>query len=185
MRRLSVFIQVSLDGYYSDSKSDMSWARKHDAEWNEFVSGNASGDGELLFGRVTYQMMASFWPTPQAMQMLPAVAEGMNRMKKVVFSRTLDKAEWNNTRLLKGDLVEEVRKLKSEPGPGMVILGSGSIISQLADAGLIDDFQVAVNPIVLGSGKSMFATVKNRTNLRLTKTRAFTNGNVLLCYEPA
>jgi dihydrofolate reductase len=185
MRRLSVFENVSLDGFFADAKSDMSWAHKHDAEWNAFASGNASGDGALLFGRVTYQMMAGFWPTPQAAQMLPDVAAGMNRMPKYVASRTLDRVDWQNTTLLAGDLVAAVRELKASPGPDLVILGSGSIVSQLAQAGLIDEFQLVVNPVVLGQGRTLFATVEGRIDLRFTRSRSFTNGNLVAWYEPA
>lgn len=184
MRRLAAFELVSLDGYFADVNGDMSWAHKQDPEWNAFVGGNASGGGALLFGRVTYQMMASFWPTPAAMERAPVVAEGMNSMPKVVFSRTLDRAAWQNTKLVKGDLAAEVRKLKNEPGPDMAILGSGSIVSQLAQAGLIDELQIAVNPIVLGKGKTLFEGVKEKLALKLIKTRAFGNGNVVLYYEP-
>ncbi|MFZ0883637.1 MAG: dihydrofolate reductase family protein, partial [Candidatus Acidiferrales bacterium] len=158
---------------------------KPDSEWNAFVAGNASSDGQLLFGRITYELMASFWPTPQAMQGMPAVAEGMNKMPKIVFSRTLDKVTWSNTKLLKGDLATEVRKMKSEPGPDMVILGSGSIISQLAQERLIDEFQVAIIPVVLGKGRTMFDGVKEKLSLKLTKSLAFGNGNAVLSYEPA
>jgi dihydrofolate reductase len=184
MRKLSVFNHVSLDGYFVDKSGDMSWAHKRDPEWNEFVQGNASGGGELVFGRVTYEMMASYWPTPMAMQNMPAVAEGMNRARKVVFSRTLEKASWVNTKLVKGDIAAEMRKMKSDPGDGMVILGSGSIVSQLAQAGVIDEFQIVMSPIVLGKGRTLFESVEGRLNLKLTRTRAFGNGNVLLCYEP-
>ena len=139
MRKLSVFNNISLDGYFCDANGDMSWAHKggNDAEWNDFVSENAKGGGELLFGRVTYQMMASYWPTPMAMKTMPAVAERMNATPKIVFSRTLNDAAWNNTKLVNGDLAAEVRKLKEQAGPGMAILGSGTIVSQLG-AGRID-----------------------------------------------
>jgi dihydrofolate reductase len=184
MRRIIVFNMVTLDGFFVDSKGDMSWARKNDAEWNAFVSGNASGSGVLLFGRITYELMASYWPTPMAFQNSPTVAKGMNEMPKVVFSRTLEKASWSNTKLVKGDLAAEVRKMKEESGPDMVILGSGSIVSQLAQQNLIDEYQIALNPTVLGKGRTMFEGVKEKLNLKLTKTRAFGNGNVFLCYEP-
>jgi dihydrofolate reductase len=184
MRRLIAFEAVSLDGFFTDAKGDMSWAHKQDPEWNAFAASNASGDGALLFGRVTYEMMASFWPTPAAMETMPAVAEGMNNMPKVVFSRTLEKASWKNTKLVKGDIVAEVRKMKKESGPGMAILGSGTIVSQLAQAGLIDEFQIVVNPIVLGKGRTLFEGVKEKLALKLIKTRAFGNGNVVLYYEP-
>jgi len=186
MRQLVVFNHVTLDGYFVDMNGDMSWAKAdhQDAEWNAFVAGNASGGGVLVFGRITYEMMASFWPTPFAIESMPVVAEGMNSMPKVVFSRTLEKASWNNTTLVKGDLASEVRRMKHEPGPGMVIFGSGTLVSQLAQDGLIDDYQIVVNPIVLGKGRTMFDGIKEKLNLKRTRTRAFGNGNVLLCYEP-
>jgi dihydrofolate reductase len=187
MKKLLVFNSVSLDGYFTDPNGDYSWAQtgSDDAEYNAFVAGNASGEGELLLGRITYELMASFWPTPQAMQMMPAVAEGMNRMRKVVFSRTLDRASWANTTLLKGDLATDVRRLKQEPGAGIAILGSGSIVAQLASAGLIDEYQVVVTPVVLGRGRTMFDGLKEKLSLTLTRSRVFKNGKVVLCYEPA
>ncbi len=186
MRKLVVFNHVSLDGYFVDMNGDMSWAKAdhQDAEWNTFVAGNASGGGVLVFGRVTYQLMAGFWPTPFAIENMPAVAEGMNSMPKVVFSGTLDQASWNNTKLVKGDMVAEIRKMKQEPGEGMAILGSGSIVSQLAQEGLIDEYQIVVNPVALGKGRTMFEGIKEKLALKLTKTRTFGNGNVLLCYGP-
>ena len=185
MRKVHVFDNVSLDGFFTDAKNDMSWAHKRDEEWNEFASANAGGQGELLFGRVTYEMMAAFWPTPQAAQLLPDVAAGMNAMRKIVFSRTLDTVTWQNTTLVKGDLVTEVTRLKQQPGSDLVILGSGRIVSQLTQARLIDEYQIVLNPIVLGSGRTLFETVEGKVPLRLTRTRAFKNGNVVLWYEPA
>jgi dihydrofolate reductase len=184
MRKLSVFNNISLDGYFTDSKNDMSWAHKFDPEWNEFTSENAQGGGgPLLFGRITYEMMASFWPTPAAMQQMPEVAEGMNRMAKVVFSRTLEKVTWANTRLVKSGLIEEVQKMKSESGDDMLIMGSGTIISQLAEHGLIDEYQLVVHPIVLGAGRTLFEGLDKRFNLKRTDSRTFENGNVFLRYE--
>jgi dihydrofolate reductase len=185
MRSLIVFNHISLDGYFVDKKGDMRWAHKQDPEWNEFVAGNARGGGVLLFGRVTYEMMASYWPTPMAAQNSPAVAEHMNNLQKVVFSRTLDKASWDNTKLVKGDLAMEVRKMKQESGQGLVIMGSGTIVSQLAQEGLIDEFQIVVCPIVIGSGRTLFEGVTEKLNLKLTKSRTFGNGNVYTCYRPA
>jgi dihydrofolate reductase len=184
MRKLLVFNQVSLDGYIADAHGDMSWAHKSDPEWSAYVAENASGGGVLLLGRVTYDLMARYWPTPAALQQAPAVAEGMNRMQKIVFSRTLDHASWQNTTLVKGDIAAAVRQLKHERGPGMVILGSGSIVSQLTQASLIDEYQMVVNPVVLGQGKTMFAGIKEKVTLQLIGTRAFGNGNVVLCYQP-
>lgn len=184
MRRLVSFTSITLDGYFTSPDGDMSWAhgRPFDAEWNEFVDSNASQGGRLLFGRVTYDMMAGYWPTPMAEQQNPVVAKGMNEMPKVVFSRSMTEAGWQNTTLLSGDPCEEVRRLKAEDGPDMAILGSGSIIAQLAKAGLIDEFQFVVIPIAIGAGRTVF---DSRVDLKLTKTRSFANGNVVLWYEPA
>ncbi|HZZ19588.1 MAG TPA: dihydrofolate reductase family protein [Opitutaceae bacterium] len=187
MPRLIVYNNVSLDGYFTDAKNDMSWAHRghEDPEWVKYVAGNAKGGGRLVFGRVTYEMMASFWPTPMAAKGMPVVAEKMNSCGKIVFSRTLRKAEWYNTMLIKRNLVAEIRRLKAEPGEDLVILGSGSLVSQLAAKGLVDEFQVVVVPIVLGAGRTMFDGMKSRQNLRLLKTRTFKNGNVVMFYAPA
>jgi len=183
MRKLMVFNNITLDGYFTDSNNDMSWAHKNaDEEWNKFTSENASGGGVLLFGRKTYDLMASFWPTEQARQMMPEVAEGMNNLPKVVFSRTMDKATWNNTKLVKDDIVEAVRQMKNEPGDNMVIMGSGTIVSQLTEVRLIDEYQFIVHPLVLGSGRTLFEGVKDQVPLKRTNSRTFGNGNVVLTY---
>lgn len=184
MSRVVVFNSVTLDGYFVDLNGDMSWAHKNDPEWNAFVADNASGDCVLVFGRITYELMASWWPTPPALQSMPEVAERMNSLPKVVFSRTLNQAAWNNTKLVKNDLAAAIRKMKQQPGDDLVIMGSGSIVAQLAQEGLIDEYQIALHPIVLGKGRTMFDGVKRKLNLKLTTTRTFANGNVFLRYEP-
>ena len=163
----------------------MSWAHARDAEWNAFQSENAGGAAEFLFGRKTWEMMAGFWPTPQARQMMPAVAKAMNETRKTVFSRTLTEAKWQNSRVVNSDLVTEVRRMKSEAGPDILIMGSGEIVSQLTQAGLIDSYQFVIVPIVIGRGRSLFAGATNRPRLHLTKTRSFGNGNVVAWYELA
>ncbi len=185
-RQLTAFTQISLDGYFCDARRDMSFAHKppDDAEWQEFVGGNASGSGIVVFGRMTYDMMAAWWPTPEAAKAMPEVAAQMNTLPKIVFSRTLSSADWNNTTLVRGDIVGTIRRMKAEPGPDMAILGSGSIVTQLAEAGLIDTIQVVVNPVALGAGKSFLAGLQHPLNLALTQTRAFGNGSVVLWYAP-
>jgi dihydrofolate reductase len=185
MRKLHVYDTTSLDGYFTDATNDMSWAHRRDPEWSQYVAGNASGNGALLFGRITYQQMAAFWPTPQAAQMMPEVAAGMNRMPKYVVSRTLATADWQNTTLLKGDLATEIGRLKAQDGPDLTILGSGNLISQLTALRLIDSFQLVLSPTILGNGRTLFETLGERQTLTLTKTKAFGNGNVVLWYEPA
>jgi dihydrofolate reductase len=184
MRRLTVFNNVSLDGYFTDADGDMSWAHNNDPEWNAFAAENAGGGGALLLGRVTYELMASFWPTAQAMKTMPEVAKGMNSMPKIVASRTLREPAWSNTMVVRSDLPAAVRKIKREDGPDIAILGSGSIVSQLAQEGLIDEYQIVVQPIVLGSGRTLFEGVKEKLRLKRTTSRTFGNGNVFARYEP-
>ncbi len=138
MRKLVVFNQVTLDGYIADVNGDMSWAHKQDAEWNAFVAGNAKGEGELLFGRITYELMASFWPTPYAMENVPVVAEWMNNAPKVVFSRTLEKASWNNTRLVKGSMAVELRRIDALfaiAGSPVVAINRALAVAEMHGAG--------------------------------------------------
>ena len=116
---------------------------------------------------------------PGCAKAAPVVAEQMNNLPKIVFSRTLDKASWNNTKLVGGDLAAEIRKMKNEPGEQMVIMGSGTIVSQLTAEGLIDEYQIVVNPIVLAKGRTMFQGIKRKLNLKRTKTRTFGNGERL------
>ena len=101
MRKLVVFNQVTLDGYFAGDNGDIGWAHSdnEDAEWQAFIVGNANSGGTLLFGRVTYELMAAYWPTPAALEQDSAVAKGMNALPKIVFSRTLDSVSWSNTRL--------------------------------------------------------------------------------------
>ncbi|HUJ27948.1 MAG TPA: dihydrofolate reductase family protein [Myxococcales bacterium] len=186
MRRLIVFNQVTVDGYFASRSGDMGWAHqtKPDAEMQKFIGDNASGGGELLFGRVTYEMMQAFWPTPAAMQQMPEVAGPMNARQKIVVSRTLQEPSWQNTRLLRGELVAAVRELKASPGPEVAILGSGSVVAQLAGARLIDEYQVLILPVAIGAGRTMFEGAP-KLDLRLTRSRTFGNGCAFLVYEPA
>ncbi len=185
MPHLNAFIMLTLDGCYADPNNDMSAFHKSpdDAEWNSFVAGNATGGGTLIFGRITYEMMAGFWPTPMAAKAMPAVAEGMNAAKKILVSRTITQPAWQNTAVLDGELVAGVRSLKQQPGPPITLLGSGSIVAQLLPHRLIDVLQIVINPIILGGGKKLFDGVNATLPLKLTKSRTFKNGSVVLWYE--
>jgi dihydrofolate reductase len=112
------------------------------------------------------------------------VAEGMNNADKIVFSKTMKKAAWNNTRLMKDDIVNEIKKMKKAPGMDMTILGSGSIVTLFAEQGLIDEYQIMVNPVVLGDGIPLFKDMKIKLDLKLIATRPFKSGVVLLSYRP-
>ncbi len=184
MSKLSVFNLVTLDGYFAGPGGDISW-HNVDQEFQELANEASNSGNTLLFGRVTYELMAGYWPTPEGIKDDPVVARGMNRAEKIVFSRTLTNADWNNTRLVKDDMLAEVRRLKQGSGKDLTILGSGSIVAQLAQEGLIDGFEILLNPVVLGQGKTMFEGVQGRFSLKLKSARTFKNGNVLLNYEPA
>jgi dihydrofolate reductase len=187
MRKIRVFNNVSLDGYYTDANNDYSWAHAGagDPELMEFTKSNAQGENALVFGRLTYQTMAAWWPTPEAAKTMPEVAKGMNGAPKYVFSRTLDTAEWSNTTLLKDDPAASLARIKQTEGPDLTVLGSGSIVAQLVAAGLIDEVQLLVCPVVLGSGKSQFAGVSGKPWWRLSRSKTFQNGRVFLAYSRA
>ncbi len=175
---------MTLDGYFAGQDGDISW-HNVDEEFQELAKQASNSGNTLLFGRITYELMKSYWPTQEAIKNDPIVAGGMNKAEKIVFSGTLDKVDWNNTRLVKDDMLAEVRKLKQQPGKDLTVLGSGSIVSQLAQNGLIDEYDILLNPVVLGKGKTMFEGMQEKLSLNLIKWRTFGNGNVLLCYEPA
>jgi len=187
MRKIIVFNHITLDGYFVGDNGDSSWAHKNneDPEYAKWQAGNAKGKSVFLFGRITYQLMASYWPTPLAKQQNPEIAEAMNISPKIVFSKTLDKVDWSNTTLHKGGLVTEIRKLKSASGPDILIFGSGHLISQLAKEKLIDEYMMVISPVVLGKGRTMFDGMQHPQDLKLINTRVFKNGKVLLHYLAA
>ena len=137
----------------------------------------------LLFGRVTHEQMVSYWPTPAAIKNNPILAERMNSAEKIVFSKKLKKVEWNNTRLMKNNIEKEIKKMKQLPGKDMTLLGSGSILTQFAERGLIDEYQFMVDPVVIANGTSTFKGIKHKLDLKLITTRTFKSGVVLLCYQ--
>jgi dihydrofolate reductase len=157
----------------------------HDPEVDKAAHSGRAAD-TALFGRVTYQMFARHWPkvaeNPDASKEERATADELDEMTKIVFSKTLAELTWVNSKLVKGDLIKEVRKLKQGEGSEIIIFGSGTIVQQLADAGLIDEYLLLVTPVVLGSGKSMFTDVK-RFSLKLVEARGFASGNVMLHYS--
>jgi dihydrofolate reductase len=183
MRKVTVFNFVTINGFFKGPKGDISWHR-HGEEENEYAAQSLKSGNTLLFGRVTYEMMAGYWPTPAAIKNDPVIARGMNNADKIVFSGTLKKAQWNNTRLVKKNIVEEIKKMKQMPGKNMTLLGSGSILTQFAEQGLIDEYQIMVDPVVLGDGTPIMKGIKHKLDLKLVGTRTFKSGVVLLSYQP-
>lgn len=184
MRQLKVFLSISVDGYFADERGDMSWAHADDPDFKTFVAANAGSGNTLVMGRVTYDLMASYWPTDMAKRNDPAVAAAMNELPKIVFSRTIRETNWNNTRVFHRAPVAAMQALKNEEGRDMVILGSGSIARLFAEAGLVDSFQFVVVPLVLGGGRAALAGLSRRLPLTLEDSRTFKNGMVVLTYRP-
>lgn len=183
MRKITAFNFVTLNGYFKGPNGDISW-HKHGTEENEYAADMLKSGNTLLFGRVTYELMVSYWPTLDAIKNDPIVAKGMNYADKIVFSRTLKKVEWKNARLVKDNIAEEIKKMKQMPGKDMTLLGSGSILTQFAEQGLIDEYQIMVDPVVLGDGTPILKNIKQKLDLKLTSTRTFKSGVVVLCYQP-
>jgi dihydrofolate reductase len=181
MRKLYMFNMVSLDGFFEGPDHDITW-HNVDMEFNEYAIAQLKLTDLLLFGRLTYELMASYWPTEAALKDDPVVADLMNSIPKIVFSRTLKTAEWTNTKLINENLLKEVLKLKNEYGKEIAIFGSADLADTFIHHGLIDEFRIIVNPVVLGAGTPLFKN--SRINLKLLKTEVFKSGNVLLYYVP-
>lgn len=182
MGKLSAFNFITLNGYYKGINEDISW-HQHGGEEEQFSIESLQSDNILLFGRITYEMMANWWPTPMAIDTMPDVAEAMNKSEKIVFSRTLKKADWTNTRIIKTKMLDAVKKLKETSQKNLTILGSGSLVTQLAEKGLIDTFQFMIDPIAIGEGTPLFHNINKTLNLKLTNSRVFKSGTILLSYE--
>jgi dihydrofolate reductase len=185
MRKVVLSNLVSLDGYMAGPGGDIEWfSSLPDKEFEAYAVKTLSSIDTILFGRVTYELMAGYWPTAKPEADDPRIIEAMNELPKIVFSRTLKSVDWNNSRLVNGDVAREVAKLKAQAGKDMVIYGSGSLVSALAPAGMIDEYRIFVAPVVLGSGKPLFRDVANRFSLKLLESRSFGAGLVLLRYRP-
>ena len=171
---------ITLDGIFEGEKSwDVRWhQRALGPEFHQFAIEQLKTAEMLLFGRVTYEGMAAFWSTEKN-----EIAGYMNNLPKVVFSRTLDKAEWQNTRLIK-EAVNAVRKLKEEGDGNLFVFGSADLSASLMAAGLFDEYRIGLTSIILGKGRPLFPTGIPGMNLKLVQTRPLTQGCVVLYYRP-
>lgn len=142
--------------------------------------------GEILYGRTTYQLMEDYWPTlienPSGDRSMDEFAQSIDRISKIVFSHTLKQVNWRNTRLAKGSLEEEIRLLRQKPGKP-VFIGSPGLIAQASNLKLIDEYQIMVHPVVVGKGLPLFKNIRERVELKLTDTRQFECGAIILYYE--
>jgi dihydrofolate reductase len=187
MGSIRVFNHVTVDGYFSGPGGEMDWFQSiHDEEWKRFSEENAgSAPVTLMFGHTTYEIMKSFWPTPMAVQLSPKMAMILRNSPKIVFSKTLktpeDQGTWKNVRVFPTISPREIEEIKDRED--ILILGSGTVVQQLTDFGLIDEYTLVVVPVILGKGRSLFKDV-HRKNLELHEVRHFRSGIVLLTYRP-
>lgn len=183
-RKIIVSEMVSVDGYFSGPNGELDWHNVN-AEFNDaYAVPMLEAADTLMFGFVTYELMASYWPTTAALKDDPIVASKMNEMRKIVFSNKPQTLAWNNSSLKTKIVAEDIVKLKQSPGKDILIFGSGMIVSELTRLGLIDEYRFMVNPIILGNGKPLLTNIKDKIKLNLLETKKFKSGNVLLRYEP-
>ncbi len=191
MGKIIVFNMLTLNGYYVGENDDISW-HSVDNEFNDFAVEHTKSFKRLIFGRKTYQLFESFWPGAEVDSPMSKedkeIGHSINTVKKIVFSRTLkevlEKPHWQNITLLHDIDSTYIKELKQQRGD-MAIFGSGTIVQSFTNLGLIDEYRLMINPVILERGKLLFENVANQQKLKLINTRVFKNGNVLLCYQPS
>lgn len=181
MRRVIVSEMISLDGFFENKNKAPGWYALSE-DFFAYSRELLNSVDTILFGRITFQMMASFWPNAIKEDMV--ITHKMNHLNKIVFTKTLKRVTWNNSEIAKGTLVEEILKLKKKDGKDIVIFGSGTIVTELANLGLIDEYRIIINPLILGKGNSMFKGIADRINLKLLQTKTLDSGVVILYYAP-
>jgi len=185
MRKLVLFMHVSLDGFAADANRGLGWI-SYDSELQQYADGIVATVGSPVYGRVTYELMAGYWPgvlnDPNESERNRAHARWVDNASKIVFSRTMKKADWNNTIVISDNVAEEINKLKQQPGKDLVIFGSPGLAHSLMELDLIDEYQLTLNPVLLGSGVPAYQHIKNKTNLKLIKATPLKSGVVGLHY---
>jgi dihydrofolate reductase len=188
MRKLIVSMNMTLDGFISGPDCELDW---HFQSWTtemaETLCKQLGRADTIVLGRVTYVAMAKYWPSklqdPFFSREDIAFADMINRYRKIVFSKTLSTTVWHNSRLVNGDLKEEIIKLKTQDGKDMIIYGSGKLVSALIKMHLIDEFLVWVHPVVIGEGKALFKKTHGKMYLQLLNTTTFSSGVTVLHYK--
>lgn len=185
MRRVVLDTIMSLDGYFTDSKNEIEWFQfeEGDMKWSHDILTTA---GTLVFGRTTYLEFSKIWPKMDAISAGwdPYIVDSLNKLPKTIFSTTLKKGEWGPSTIVKTDPAKEVSRLKKGTGKDILIIGSGSIVNSLLRAGLVDQFYLRVQPIILGSGKSLFKDMLTQLPLTLVEAKTFKSGVQALHYTP-
>lgn len=183
MRKLFASEWVSLDGVFDAGNMDQWFNPYHSDERMAYIQQMILGSDAILFGRTTYEMLAPYWSTLKNNEM--GVADQLNNVAKYVVSSTLKTADWHNTTIIKDNVADAISKLKQQPGQDMHIEGSPALVQSLMPTGLIDEYRFLVHPAIAGNGKRFFKDGMDATKLELVKTKTFSLGVVLLCYQPA
>ena len=188
MRKIVLSEWVSVDGYTAGPNNDMSFVgESFNDEMGKYEDDYVNSGDTLILGRVTYDSFAGSWPhvpdNPNASEAEKVYARKLNTMRKVVFSRTLPSADWNNSVLFREIDADEINRLKQEDGKNILIYGSATIVQQLTNLGLIDEYQLLVHPVALGGGTALFRDLADKCRLKLASCRTFASGVVLLTYE--
>ena len=183
LRKLVVSEWVTLDGVF-DADSMKEWFEPYESQdRQEYIKENVLTSDAFLVGRVTYEMLASYWPNQK--NNFAGIADRLNSAPKYVVSSTLKKAEWNNSTIIKENLLEEITKLKQQPGQDILVFGSATLVQTLMEADLVDEYRFLVHPIIMGSGKRFFRDEMVATKLKLVKTKTLNSGVILDCYQSA
>ena len=172
---------VSVDGYIEDRKGGIDW-HVWDTEMEQFMLGFFDGIDTIMFGRKTYQLMEAYWPT-EAGSESPRLAAKMNGLPKMVFSTSLQSAGWKTTTLVNAVDADSINGMKQQPGKDIVIFGGANLIASFIEAGLIDEYNLFINPLVLGGGTALFGNFSQALALKQIGTRSFKCGNVLISYQ--
>lgn len=187
MRKIVMFNMVTVDGYFASTDGNIDW-HVVDKEFDRWAAESMKEFDTVMLGRVTYDLFAGFWPealdNPKTSPEDRVVAKALSEWTKVVFSKFMDKADWQPAKILHEIDEKEIKRLKSSDGKDIALYGSGTIVRQLTELGLIDEYRFMLNPVILGQGKSLFEGVKPK-KLKLIDTKKFESGNVLLAYRPA
>lgn len=181
MRKVILFMMVSVDGFFEGPNHDLSWHNVDD-EMNDFIHEQNSTISTILFGHRTYEMMAEFWLSEEALSTDKETAIFMTDTEKVVFSHRYFNPEWKNTTVITDKIADKIKKLKESPGKHIAIFGSNNLCVNLIKLGLIDEFRIVVNPVVLGEGTALFKGIDSKLDLKLVGSRSFKSGNVLVNY---